>query len=90
MTEQEYPDLAAACDRLLRAPGTSLARLAIPVLHFLNEHPGSLTQYAPLYTASSDGGFSYLPRAVIRAARGLMRSLSGAAAGRAHRARSMW
>ena len=52
MTEQEYADIAAACDRLLRAPSTSLARLAIPVLHFLNEHPSSLAQYAPLYSAS--------------------------------------
>jgi hypothetical protein len=75
MTEQEYADIAEACDRLLRAPHTGLARLAIPVLHFLNEHPSSLTRYAPLYTASSDGRFSYLPKAVIRAARGLMLSL---------------
>jgi hypothetical protein len=76
MTEQEYTDIAAACDRLLRAPCTSLARLAVPELHFLNEHPGALAQYASLLTERSDGRFSNVPRAVIRAARGLTRSLA--------------
>jgi hypothetical protein len=76
MTEQEYADIAAACDRLLRAPCTSLARLAVPELHFLNEHPGALAQYASLLTERSDGRFSNVPRAVIRAARGLTRSLA--------------
>jgi hypothetical protein len=75
MTEQEYADIAAACDRLLRAPRTSLARLAIPVLHFLNEHPSSLAQYAPLLTERLDAGFSNAPRAMFRAVRGLTRSL---------------
>ncbi len=76
LTEQEYAGIAAACDRLLRAPGTSLARLAIPVLHFLNEHPGALAQYAPLFTPHSPGRFSHVPRALFRAARGLSHSLS--------------
>jgi hypothetical protein len=76
MTEQEYGEFAAACDRLLRAPSTTLARLAIPVLHFLNEHPSSLVQYASLLGARSGGRFSYLPKAVVRAARGVMRSLA--------------
>jgi hypothetical protein len=76
MTEQQFADIAAACDRLLRAPGTSLARLAIPVLHFLNEHPSALAQYAPVLTKHSAGGFSNVPRAFIRAVRGLTRSLS--------------
>jgi len=76
MTEQEYADIAAACDGLLRAPSTSLARLAIPLLHFLNEHPSALAQYASLTTGRSDGRFSNVPKAVIRAARGLTRSLA--------------
>jgi len=76
MNEQQFADTAAACDRLLRAPNTSLARLAIPVLHFLNEHPSSLVQYASLLTGRSDGGFSNAPRAVIRAVRGITRSLA--------------
>jgi hypothetical protein len=76
MTEQEYADIAAACDRLLRAPAASLARLAVPVLHFLNEHPSSLKQYASLLTERSNGRFSDLPKAVIRAARALTRSLA--------------
>jgi len=76
MTEQEYAAVAAACDRLLRAPHTSLARLAVPVLHFLNEHPSALAQYAPLLTHRFDGGFFDFPKAVIRAARGVARSLA--------------
>jgi hypothetical protein len=76
LTEQEYAGIAAACDRLLRAPGTSLARLAIPALHFLNEHPGALAQYAPLFAPHSAGRFSNVPKALIRAARGLSHSLS--------------
>jgi hypothetical protein len=75
MTEQQYVAFAAACDRLLRAPNTSLARLAIPALHFLNEHPGSLAQYAAVLNERAERHFADTPRAVIRAARGLMRSL---------------
>jgi hypothetical protein len=76
MTEQEYADIAASCDRLLRAPYTSLARLAVPVLHFLNEHPSALAQYSSMLTERSGGGFSNVPKAVVRAARGLTRSLA--------------
>lgn len=75
MTEQEYADIAAACDRLLRAPSTSLARLAIPALHFLNEHPSSLAQYAPVLNERSEGRLAVAPKAVIRAGRDLTRSL---------------
>ncbi len=75
MTEQEYADIAAACDRLLRAPSTGVARLAIPALHFLNEHPSSLAQYAPLLSERSTERFPIVPKAVIRAARGITRSL---------------
>lgn len=77
VTEQEYLDIAAACDRLLRSPATSLARLAIPALHLLNEHPSSLAQYAPLFADHSDGAMADIPRALIRATRGLTRSLTG-------------
>lgn len=76
MTEQDYVDIAAACDRLLRAPGTSLARLAVPVLHFLNEHPSTLAQYAPLLAERSEAGFFGFPKAFIREARELTRSLT--------------
>jgi hypothetical protein len=75
MTDQEYADIAAACDRLLRAPATGLARLAVPALHFLNEHPGSLAQYASVLGGRPDGGLSEVPRAVMRMARGVMRAL---------------
>jgi hypothetical protein len=53
MTEQAYAAIAAACDRLLRAPGTTLGRVAIPLLHVINEHPSCLAQYAPLLPSSS-------------------------------------
>ena len=76
MNEQQFADIAAACDRLLRAPGTSLARLAIPALHFLNEHPSTLAQYSSLFTEGSQGGLANAPKAVIRAARDLARSLA--------------
>jgi hypothetical protein len=76
MNEQQFADIAAACDRLLRAPTTSLARLAVPALHFLNEHPSALAQYASLLAERTDGGFYNVPKAVIRAARGLARSLA--------------
>jgi hypothetical protein len=46
------------------------------VLHFLNEHPSALAQYASLLTERSDGRLSNVPKAVIRAARGLTRSLA--------------
>src|SRR6201999_2444954 len=75
MTEEEYADIAVAFDGLLRAPSSNVARLAIPALHFLNEHPSSLAQYGPLLGERSSGGWSFAPRAVIRAARGLTRSL---------------
>jgi hypothetical protein len=76
MNEGEFADLAAACDRLLRAPHTSLGRLAIPALHVLNEHPSSLAQYSSLLSERANGGFSDSARAAIRAARGLSRSLA--------------
>ena len=76
MNEQEYANIAAACDRLLRAPGLSLARLAIPVLHVVNEHPGSLAQYAPLLTGQAENPFDHTPRTALRVARGLARALT--------------
>jgi hypothetical protein len=75
MNEQQFADIAAACDSLLRAPSTSLARLAVPALHFLNEHPSTLAQYASLCSGTRHEDFSDIPRAVLRAARGLTRSL---------------
>ena len=76
MTEAEYADIAAACDRLLRAPDTSLARLAIPALHFLNEHPSALAQYASVLTGTSERRFSIVPKAAIRALRQLTQTLA--------------
>ena len=78
MTEEEYAQLATACDRLLRAPGSSLGRLAIPGLHVINEHPGTLAQYIPLLQKSAIDDLTHAPRSALRIARGLGRSLSAA------------
>jgi hypothetical protein len=75
MTEQEYAAIGAACDRLLRAPGTDLARLAIPVLHLLNEHPSWLAQYAPVLAAPVHSKHPDRRGTALRLARGLLRSL---------------
>ena len=82
MTEQEYDAIASACDGLLRAPGATLGRLALPLLHVINEHPNLTAQYsaflstsqvtatpAPQAGAATPGG---TPR---RAARALSRAL---------------
>ena len=77
LTEDEYREIAAACDRLLRAGDTSLARLAIPILHVINEHPAHLAQYAPLLNpvlageSSPAGGPA---RVAARVGRALLRS----------------
>jgi hypothetical protein len=76
MTEQEYAAIAAACDRLLRAPGTDLARLAIPELHLLNEHPSWLAQYAPVLVPRAPARHPDPPGTALRLARSLLRSLT--------------
>jgi len=82
MTEQEYADIAAACDRLLRSAGTSLARVGIPMLHLINEHPSCTAIYdyvlhpeRPLRTARPLAAWEDRPRAALRAARAMLRSL---------------
>ena len=86
MIEQEYADIAAACDRLLRAPGTSLERVAIPLLHVINEHPSCIRQYQSLLSSRAgsrpdgDAQENALPlftdsvRAAVRVGRALKRS----------------
>jgi len=83
MNEAQYAALTQACDRLLRAEDTSLGRVAIPLLHVINEHRGWLAQYESLFhtgVATDDwrGKYEILdaPRAVLRAARSLRRSLT--------------
>jgi hypothetical protein len=49
MNEEKYRQVCEACDRVLRAPGASLERVAIPWLHVLNEHPANLSQYTSLF-----------------------------------------
>jgi hypothetical protein len=80
MTEQQYADIAAACDRLLRAPGTSVARIAIQALHFRNEHPNALAQYDSLGSTQQAPPSFDRSRALLRMIRGLTRSLLAPAA----------
>jgi len=82
MTADEYADIAAACDRLLRAAGTSLARVAIPALHLISEHPSCTSIYdSALHPERPLGRFRPLaawedaPRAVLRAGRAILRGL---------------
>jgi hypothetical protein len=81
VTEQEYAAIAAACDRLLRAPGSDLARLAIPLLHLLNEHPSWLAQYAPALVPLARGSRTVRFGTALRLARGLVRSLAARSPG---------
>jgi hypothetical protein len=87
MTEQDYTEIATTCDRLLRAPGTCLARVAIPLLHVINEHPSTLTAFrhvprcdagehpAEVGAASaSPSGAADPMRAAARAVRGVWRA----------------
>lgn len=53
MNAHEYEELAAACDALLRSSATGLGRIALPLLHLINEHPSLLAAYAPLLAAQS-------------------------------------
>ena len=82
MTEQEYDEIAAACDRLLRAADTSLERIAIPTLHLINEHPSCTAVYeSALHPEQAARGirprpaWQDTPRALLRAGRALSRSI---------------
>ncbi len=80
MTAAEYAAIAAACDRLLQSSRTTLARIAIPILHVINEHPGYMGQYRPLFPSFPTGPANSRPRPAsdtiaVRAARQLVRSL---------------
>ena len=56
MREEQYRAICHACDRVLMAPGLGLARVAIPWLHVIREHPVVLAQYAGI--VQPDGGGS--------------------------------
>lgn len=66
MKEDQYRSLCEACDRALLAPDTSLARIAIPWLHVVRDHPEMLTQYADLIRPIEGlGGYlKYLAKSV--------------------------
>lgn len=46
VSEHEYREIAAACDRVLRWPDAPLEWIALPWLHVLNQHPAILERYA--------------------------------------------
>jgi hypothetical protein len=85
MNARDYADLAAACDQLLRARGTSFTRIALPALHVINEHPSLLRPYEPLVSGVAAPDVAALaaePPAhgpvVLRVARALKRALQDA------------
>lgn len=49
MNEHQYRQICAACDAFLDAPGSSFARVAIPWLHVIREHPSFLKNYEELF-----------------------------------------
>lgn len=50
MNEQQYALLCETCDDVLRAPDSTLERVAIPWLHVVREHPVFLANYVNLFT----------------------------------------
>jgi hypothetical protein len=88
MTEQEYADLCAACDRLLHGPATGVSRVAIPLLHVINEHPTGLRQYAPALRGAPPDSRAHSLRRHARALARVGRALLRATQPRVARARS--
>lgn len=49
LTEQQYQELCRLCDEILLEPDAAPARLAIPFLHVVREHPVFLEEYEELF-----------------------------------------
>ncbi len=49
ITEEKYLALCKACDSLLLEPEISKARVAVPILHVIREHPVFLEKYESLF-----------------------------------------
>lgn len=75
MNEEQYRQLCEFCDDLLRAPDSSLPRMAISWLHVLNEHPANLAQYVNLFAHGRVGVMQGVKR-VIRSLWGMRPRLS--------------
>ncbi len=50
MNEEEYKKLCSICDQILLADNSKLARIAIPWLHILREHPVLIKKYTSLFS----------------------------------------
>jgi hypothetical protein len=74
MNGSDYARLAASCDRLLRAPTSDRARLAIGFLHLIHEHPSWLAQYERLFAG---GARPLRERSPILETRDLYRMMRG-------------
>ena len=82
VSEDEYLSIAAACKSLLTAPDAGPARIAIPWLHVIREHPVFLVNYAGV--ARQPAGVRARGRLAIRRMReraGLAWQLGAAAIG---------
>jgi hypothetical protein len=66
VTEEQFDELRAACDRVLLAPDSTLERMAIAWLHVLNEHPSNLGQYADLLAGSRPNPLLPLKSAAVQ------------------------
>lgn len=49
MTEKQFLDLCSACKSILQAPASTLARIAIPWMHPIREHPIALARYIEIF-----------------------------------------
>lgn len=49
MTEKQFLDLCSACKSILQHPTSTLARIAIPWMHPIREHPIALARYMEIF-----------------------------------------
>lgn len=55
MNENQYRSLCDVCDQMLLEPGSTMARVSIPWLHVIREHPVFLAAYEDLFKPSGGG-----------------------------------
>ncbi len=91
LTEREFDQIAAACDRLLRTPDAGLGRIAIPQLHMVNADPAWIAPYTAIVDPAPGAGrrtaqlLGRIARDSVRVARGLARSTRTILLGGGHR-----
>jgi len=80
LTEDQYIELCAACDRVLLPLDSSIERVAISWLHVLNEHPSNLAKYSDLIDGLPGERGVALKSALIQLGQWVLGRKSGGAA----------